>query len=134
MPLTTAWINRLPSIALVIANLAVLCIAAFQQLGYYYILSVFWWETVIIGFYNLFRIMVVCAKAEKTGRLIGLPDAASRIMWALVLIFFFTFKFGAFILVIGLFVFMAPGMVSPDANGDELAVAFDSAKARRSRS
>jgi hypothetical protein len=120
--------SRAASLALIGANLVMLCVAAFRHLGYEFLLAMLWWETVIIGFFNLGRILVVCLKIDGFGKYVGFANLHTRLFTAFFLGTFFLVKFGGFALGVGLLVLMAPAAFT-ETDGDGLAAALDAAYA-----
>jgi hypothetical protein len=119
----------IPATALLVANIITLCVAAFQKWGYQALLAVFWWETVIIGFYNVGRIFVVAIFAEPLGKRIGLADTSSRVLFTIGLMGLFVFKFGGFALAMGLLVLVAPAAFANGGNSAELSAVADGVQA-----
>lgn len=107
--------------ALVLANLFVVAVAAFQKWGYLQILALFWWETVIIGFFNVGRIFVACMWAESLNQWAFFRNTNNRVAVAFVLIGFFVVKFGGFALGSGLAILFAPAFLS-QSNGSDAIV------------
>lgn len=118
--------SKSASLALIGANLVYLFVAAFRNWGYEYILAMLWWETVIIGFFNLGRILVVCLKIDGFGKYIGFANLHTRLFTALFLGTIFIVKFGGFALGVGLVVLMAPAMFT-DTDSDGIKASFDAA-------
>jgi len=117
--------NRITSAALVLANIVVAFVAVTQQWGYYSVILVYWWEAVIIGFYNLGRMFVVCMVGDPLGKRVGIEGAGARLVLAIVLGGFFIAKFGGFAIGLGLMVMGAPAMLAEGENPDDLAVIAD---------
>jgi hypothetical protein len=114
--------SRTGLITLVLANLFV----AFQTLrhewGYYETLLIYWTEVVILGVYNVFRLMVVgvfgaAPLGAWTAKWVDLGSRLNRFIFAAVGVGFFVFKFGAFALGIGVFVLLLPAMLRADGEG-----------------
>jgi hypothetical protein len=112
--------KRYAATALVAANLFVAAVAILGDWGYYAVLLVFWWEAVIIGFYNVGRMFVTCLFGEPLGRWVGFENRAARFLFAVLLAGFFVFKFGGFALGTGLLVLVVPGLLVREDNSDEL--------------
>lgn len=106
--------SRIASLFLVGSNLVILFMAAFRQWGYEYILALLWWETVIIGFFNLGRILLVSLKADGIGKHIGFANLQTRLAVAFWLSALFIVKFGGFALGVGLLVLLAPAAFVDD--------------------
>jgi hypothetical protein len=120
-------ISRLAAGALALANLIVLVVAGFQKWGYELLLATVWWETVIIGFYNVGRIVVVFLLGDPLGKRIGFTKAGSRLFFALAVTGFFVLEFGGFALGLGLFVMLAPAAFTV-GGGHDLHVALVAAR------
>ncbi len=120
--------SRLAAAALAIANLVILVVAGFRQWGYEILLATIWWETVIIGLYNVGRIFVVCLFGEPLGKRIGFTNTGSRVFFALLVVGFFVVKFGGFALGLGLFVMLAPAALGAGGTHD-LGAAAEAASA-----
>lgn len=120
--------SKSASLALIGANLVFLFVAAFRSWGYEYILAMLWWETVIIGFFNLGRILVVCLKIDGFGKYIGFANLHTRLFTAFFLGMIFIMKFGGFAVGVGFVVLMAPAMFT-DTDGDGIEASFDAANA-----
>jgi hypothetical protein len=114
--------SRAGLVTLVVANLFV----AFQTLrhewGYYETLLVYWTEVVILGVYNVFRLMVVgvfgaAPLGAWAAKWIDLGSRFNRFMFTVVGVIFFVLKFGAFALGIGVFVVLLPAMLKVDGEG-----------------
>jgi hypothetical protein len=120
--------SKTASLALIGANLVMLFAAAYHSWGYEYILAMLWWETVIIGFFNLGRILVVCLKIDGFGKYVGFANLHTRLLTAFFLGMIFIVKFGGFALGVGLVVLMAPAIFT-NTEGDGLSASFDAANA-----
>lgn len=110
--------SRLAATALAVANLVVLAVAGFQKWGYEFLLATVWWETVIIGFYNVGRILIVCLFGDPLGKKIGFANAGARLVFALIVAGFFAVKFGGFALGLGLFVMLTPAAFATGGTHD----------------
>jgi hypothetical protein len=98
--------------ALVAANLAVALLAVLREWGYYETLLIYWLEAVVIGGYNVLRLLVVGLRGEQPlgawlSRSVGMTPGA-RLFVTLLGTGFFVVKFGGFALVVGLFVITLP--------------------------
>jgi hypothetical protein len=114
--------RRYAATMLVGANLVVAAVAILGEWGYYAVLLVYWWEAVIVGFYNVGRMFVVCMAGEPLGRWIGFENGAARLLFALFLAGFFVIKFGGFALGVGLMALVVPGLLAEGGDSDELFV------------
>ena len=115
--------SRLAAAALAAANLVVLAVAGFQKWGYEFLLATVWWETVIIGFFNVGRILIVSLFGDPLGKKIGFANAGSRLAFALIVAGFFVVKFGGFALGLGLLVMLAPAAFTASGAHDLHAAA-----------
>lgn len=113
-------ISRPASWVLVVVNLLVIIVAAFQKWGYLQILALFWWETVIIGFYNVGRIFVACMCAESLNRWSFFRSTNNRGAVAFILIGFFVVKFGGFALGSGVAILLVPAFLATGKDADAL--------------
>ncbi len=105
--------------ALVIANLFVAFQALRHEWGYYETLLIYWSEVVILGGYNVVRMLVVgvfgaAPLGSWAARWIDLGSGLNRFFFTVIGVGFFAFKFGAFALAIGLFVLLLPAMLRLD--------------------
>ena len=98
-------------IALVLANLVVAAIVLLQDWGYLAVLVAYWWEAVIVGAFNLARIVTVCLIGEPFGPRVGVADPGSRVVLALLLCGFFSMKFGGFALMVGFAILASPALL-----------------------
>jgi hypothetical protein len=88
---------------------------------------VYWAEIVILGIYNVLRMLVVgVAGAAPLGawaaRWVDLGSALNRLALTVIGVGFFVVKFGGFALTIGLFVLLLPAFLSADAEGSGASV------------
>jgi hypothetical protein len=113
------------SAALVVANLIVAFVAVSQRWGYYSIIMVYWWEAVIIGFYNLGRMFVVCLFGDPLGKRVGIESVLARLVLAIVLGGFFIVKFGGFAIGLGLMVMAAPAVLAQGDNSNDIVAIAD---------
>lgn len=100
--------------ALVIANLAIAAIVLARDWAYYAVLIAFWLELLIIGFYNIGRIITVFLAGNPFGTRVGL-GAGTRLLGALLAAGFFAVKYGSITLGAGLWVLGAPTILSPES-------------------
>jgi hypothetical protein len=125
--------SRLGLVALVAANLAVALITSLRGWGYYEALLVFWFEAVVLGGYNVLRLLVVGFAGERPlgdwmARHVEVGPGA-RIFFTLVGTLFFIVKFGGFALVVGIFAIALPASFagSGDSGGASAFRAFTGA-------
>ena len=113
--------SRSALVALVIANLFVAFQTFRHEWGFYEVMLIYWAEVVILGFYNVLRMLVVgVAGAQPLGawaaRWVDFGSALNRLALTGVGVGFFLVKFGGFALAIGLFVLLLPALLSDEAN------------------
>ena len=114
--------SRSALVALVIANAFVAFQTFRHQWGYYEVMLIFWLEVVILGFYNVLRMLVVgVVGAAPLGawaaRWVDLGSALNRLGLTAIGVGFFVFKFGTFALTIGLFVLLLPAFLDVEGDG-----------------
>lgn len=107
--------------ALIAANLFVAVQILRYDWGYYNAILIFWLEAVILGGYNVLRLMVVgVAGAAPFGSWVAgwldLGSGLNRLILTLIGVGFFVVKFGAFALIIGIFVILLPATLSPEGS------------------
>jgi hypothetical protein len=115
--------SRAGLVALVVANLFVALQTLRHEWGYYETLLIYWTEVVILGAYNVLRLMVVGVfGAEPLGswvaRWVDLGSRFNRLMYTAIGVGFFVVKFGTFALVVGLFLVLSPALLRPDSAGE----------------
>src|SRR5262245_46264881 len=108
--------------ALVLANLFVAVQALWHEWSYYETMLIYWGEVVILGGYNVLRLMVVgvfgaAPLGRWLSRWVDLGSPLNRFLYTAVGVGFFLIKFGAFALVIGLFVLLLPAILRPEGEG-----------------
>ncbi len=102
-----------PSVAsLLIANILPLLGVIFLKWDVFPLLVVFWLENVIVGVFNVFKMLVAS------------PTSGKQWMAKIVAIPFFCFHYGMFTAVHGLFVFLVFGGILGEATGDLSAGLF----------
>lgn len=106
--------DKLSTLALICANVTLALIALFQEWGFYYVLLVFWFEALIIGFYNLIRIFISFVFGNPIGMLakwitITFP---ARFFFLIITTGFFVTKFGAFAMGAGFLILILPVMLT----------------------
>ena len=113
--------RRLSIAALVVANLLVAILALRHEWGYYELILVFWSEAVVLGLYNVLRMLIVGFAGEAPlGETVSRWVEAStgfRILATFVGTGFFAFKFGTFALCVGLLAATLPAHAAPDGSG-----------------
>ena len=125
--------SRLGLVVLVVANLAIGLLAATRRWGYYQMVLIYWLEALIIGGYNVLRLLVVGMFGDQPfgawlSRNIAFAFPFSRYFYTLLGTGFFAFKFGVFSLGVGMLVMALPAAFAPA--GDSQAVhAFRALKA-----
>ena len=111
-----APVSRLPSrlslAALITANLFSALHALNSGWGYHQALLIFWFEALIIGGYNVLRLLVVCLFGAQPfaawlSRTVSV-SAGDRILGTVIGTGFFVVKFGAFALATGLWIVALP--------------------------
>lgn len=117
-PTSPQSVSRIGLVALVLANLFVALQTARHEWGYYETLLIFWTEVVVLGGYNVLRMLVVGVfGARPLGRwaaeYVDPGSRFNRLIFTLIGIGFFIVKFGGFALAIGLLVLMLPAMLAP---------------------
>jgi hypothetical protein len=111
--------SRAAFVALVVANLFVAGETLRHEWGYYQTLLIYWVEVVIIGFYNVLRMMVVgvfgaAPLGTWAASWLDLGSRLNRLVLTAIGTGFFVFKFFGFALVVGLFVVLVPALLAPD--------------------
>jgi len=109
------------SVALAVANLLVLLEVLRHEWGYFAILLVYWCEGLIIGGFNVLRMLVaglfggqpLGARASETVEI----STGFRIFATILGTGFFAYKFGLFALFVGAFVVMMPAFSAPAESG-----------------
>jgi hypothetical protein len=108
--------SRSGLVALIVANLFVALQTLRYDWGYYQAILIYWLEAVILGGYNVLRMMVVgvfgaAPLGTWAARWLDLGNRLNRFLFTAVGVGFFLVKFGGFALVIGLFVLLLPAML-----------------------
>ena len=121
-PDTFRAVSRSALVALVIANTFVAFQTFRHEWGYYEVMLIYWVEVVVVGFYNVLRMLVVgVAGAAPLGawaaRWVDLGNALNRLALTAIGVGFFVVKFGAFALTIGLFVLLLPAFLAVEGDG-----------------
>jgi hypothetical protein len=115
-------VSRTGLVALIVANLFVALQTLRHEWGYYDTLLIYWGEVVILGLYNVLRLMVVgvfgaAPLGDRVARWVDLGSRLNRLIYTAIGVGFFVVKFGGFALVIGLFVVLLPAALTPDGDG-----------------
>jgi hypothetical protein len=115
-------VSRSALVALVIANAFVAFQAFRHEWGYYEVMLIYWLEVVILGCYNVLRMLVVgVVGAAPLGawaaRWVDLGGALNRLGLTAIGVAFFVVKFGAFAFTIGLFVLLLPAFLAVEGEG-----------------
>jgi Family of unknown function (DUF6498) len=108
--------------ALIIANLFVALQTLRHEWGYYETILIFWVEVVILGSFNVLRLMVVgvfgaTPLGSWVAQWVDLSSRLNRFIYTTIGVGFFVFKFGGFALAIGIFVLVLPAVLAPDGAG-----------------
>jgi hypothetical protein len=114
--------SRTGLITLIVANLFVALQTLRHEWGYYETLLIYWSEVVILGGYNVLRLMVVgvfgaAPLGTWAARWVDLGSVFNRFFFTVVGVVFFVLKFGAFAFGIGLFVLLLPAMLKAESGG-----------------
>ncbi len=114
--------SRSALVALVIANAFVAFQTFRHEWGYYEVMLIYWVEVVILGFYNVLRMLVVgvagaAPLGARAARWVDLGSPLNRLALTAIGVGFFVVKFGAFALTIGLFVLLLPAFLAVEGDG-----------------
>ena len=114
--------GRLPATALIAANLVVAAVTLFRGWGFYEIIIVYWCEVIIIGGYNMARMVMVGLAGEPFGKWVDVGGVGNRLVLLIFVLGFFVVKFGGFALGMGLLVAMVPAFLGQahDAGAREI--------------
>jgi hypothetical protein len=112
-------VSRTGLAALVLANLFVALLTLRHEWGYYETLLIYWSEAVILGVYNVVRLMVVgvfgaAPLGTWAARWVDPGSRLNRFIFTAIGVGFFVVKFGAFALGVGVFVLLLPAMLTLD--------------------
>ncbi len=116
IPVPSFLLSRLPATALIAANLVVAAITLFRGWGFYEIIIVYWCEAMIIGGYNMARIVVVGLAGEPFGKWIDAGTLPNRLFLLVVVLGFFVTMFGGFALTTGVLVAGVPAFLGQAHN------------------
>jgi Family of unknown function (DUF6498) len=119
--------SRAGLVALVVANLFVAVQTLLHEWGYYQAILIYWCEVVILGFYNVLRLMVVgvfgaAPLGAWAAQWLDLGSRFSRLIFTAIGVGFFVVKFGTFALAIGVFVVLLPAVSSSDGESGAGAI------------
>ncbi len=118
------FIARLPSrlglAALIAANVLVAIQALLWGWGYFQVLLIYWIEALIIGGYNVLRLLVVGLFGDEpfgawVSRWVSF-SFGSRLLGTVIGVGFFIFKFGGFALLTGFWLLMLPAYFDSTAS------------------
>lgn len=116
------FMSRAGLVALVAANLFVALQTLQHEWGYYETLLIYWTEVVVLGGYNVVRMMVVGVFGARplgswAAQWVDLGSRLNRFVFTVIGVGFFVVKFGGFALGVGLFVLLLPAMLRLDGEG-----------------
>jgi hypothetical protein len=119
--------SRTGLVTLVVANLFVALQTLRHEWGYYETLLIYWTEVVILGGYNVLRLMVVgvfgaAPLGTRLARWVDLGSQLNRFVFTVIGVGFFVFKFGAFALGIGVFVLLVPLILRAEAEAGAASI------------
>ena len=119
--------DRLSLLALVAANLLLAVQTLRHEWGIYEVMLVWWVEVVLLGGYNVLRMLVVgVAGARPLGawaeRWVDLGGLGNRLGLTALGVGFFVVKFGGFALAVGLLVALLPAFLAPEAESQARSV------------
>jgi hypothetical protein len=112
-----AWADRIGLVALVLANLFVALQTLRHEWGYYEVMLVYWVEVVVLGGYNVLRMLVVGVIGDQplgawAARWVDLGSPLNRLGLTALGVGIFVVKFANFALAIGLFVLLLPALLA----------------------
>lgn len=112
--------SNLSLAALVVANVLVAVQALRWEWGYYQVFLIYWLEALIIGGYNVLRMLVVGLFGDRPfgawlSQRVGF-SLGSRIFMTLLGAGFFALKFGGFALATGFWILMLPAFLDDAGN------------------
>jgi len=116
IPVPAFLMSRLPGTALIAANLVVAAVTLIRGWGFYEIIIVYWCEAIIIGGYNMARMVMVGLAGEPFGKSVDAGSLGNRLLLLLLVLGFFVVKFGGFALGMGLLVAMVPAFLGQAHN------------------
>jgi hypothetical protein len=126
-PTSPQSVSRIGLAGLVLANLFLALQTVRHEWGYYETLLIFWTEVVVLGGFNVLRMLVVGVfGAEPLGswaaHYVDPGSRFNRLIFTLIGIGFFIVKFGGFALGIGLLVLMLPAMLAPAGEAGGISI------------
>ena len=101
----------MPATALIAANLVVAAVTLYRGWGFYEIIIVYWFEAMIIGGYNVARMILVGLAGHPFGKSIDAGDFPTGLFLLVIVLGFFVVKFGGFALATGLLVAAVPAFL-----------------------
>jgi uncharacterized protein DUF6498 len=121
IPVTSFW-SHLPATVLIAANLVVAAVTLLRGWGFYEIIIVYWCEAMIIGGYNMARMVMVGLAGEPFGKMIDAGSLPTRLFVLFLALGFFAAKFGGFALATGMLVAAVPAFLAQahDAAANEI--------------
>jgi len=111
IPVTSLPWTRLPATALIAANLVVAAVTLYRGWGFYEIIIVYWCEALIIGGYNVAKLIMVGLAGHPFGKSIDAGDFLTRLFLLVIVLGFFVVKFGGFALATGLLAAAVPAFL-----------------------
>jgi hypothetical protein len=103
--------RRLPTVALIAANLVVAALALSRAWGFYEIIIVYWCEALIIGAFNMARMVVVGLVGKPFGDAIDAGNPPTRGFLLAAALVFFVVKFGGFAFGLGFLIMAVPAFL-----------------------
>lgn len=119
--------SRTALVALILANLFVALQTLLHEWGYYQTILLFWLEVVILGSYNVLRLLVVgvfgaAPLGAWAAQWVDLGSRFNRLVFTAIGVGFFVVKFGSFALAIGIFVLLLPAALVPEGERGGAAI------------
>ena len=114
-------------VSLVLANLFVALQTLRHEWGYYEAMLVFWVEVMILGVFNVLRLLIVGVFGTEplgswAARWVDLGSRLNRLFYTLMGVGLFIVKFGGFALVTGLFIVLLPALLTPAGESGGISV------------
>jgi len=103
--------------SLLVANGVILVVTLASDRGYFAPLVVFWLEALVLGFYNIGKMLVVATRGEPFGRWGRFENAFAAGFWVLASVVFFAVELGGFVLGVGFLIGALPALFDRDAGG-----------------
>ncbi len=108
----SAWGRRIAATALLLANLVIIVLALKDQWGFLQVLYVCWFEAIIIGAYNLLKMLVVILFGHPFGERfthrVSFENRMAVGFWGFIALGFFIAKFAGLALATGFLLLMLP--------------------------